>query len=729
MEKKFESLRKKVFMTMLIVVIITIGLVSGLIFYRLSNVKATLENSHEQVRQQTVGTSSETTRRQALNQLTASTKAGAQLCDDVFLDFKRSVETIAANAARLYENQDEYASVDVKRPDRSNAGTLTVQLLYSAFTNENSPEIKRETGLLGNLQNTLLSVHENYEPIVADCIATESGIMIMADLISDTKFDENGGYLPYEANTRPWYIGVMDTKETFFTKLSRDAHTSKTGIMCGAPVFYNEEIVAVVEAGMYLDNLEAAIADAAKDQTEGANICIINEDGELVCSTAKSGVLAADFENMTDLRESGDKILGGFLTKAISGKTNVAELELDGIGCYAVSAPLETVGWTYVITIPAETVDADTKVLASALDEIGQNATKETNAIMSDTIRNVIVMAIIVLISVAVLANVMSQRLVAPIKELTDKVKSIDGDDLDFSFERKENDEIYVLANAFQTMTVRMKNYIEEVKTITAEKERIGAELNVATQIQADMLPRIFPPFPERKEFDLYATMDPAKEVGGDFYDFFLVDDDHLALVMADVSGKGVPAALFMVIAKTLIKNYSLMGNGSPAQILMDVNDQLCEGNEAELFVTVWLAIIEISTGKGLAANAGHEHPAIKRADGNWELVVYRHSPAVATMEGIRFKEHEFELHPGDRLYVYTDGVAEATDANNELYGADRMIEALNKEPEAPPEKLLKNVRADIDAFVGEAPQFDDITMLGLAWYGAGGAEKEEETV
>ena len=300
---------------------------------------------------------------------------------------------------------------------------------------------------------------------------------------------------------------------------------------------------------------------------------------------------------------------------------------------------------------------------------------------------------------------------------------------LDFSFERKENDEIYVLANAFQTMTVRMKNYIEEVKTITAEKERIGAELNVATQIQADMLPRIFPPFPERKEFDLYATMDPAKEVGGDFYDFFLVDDDHLALVMADVSGKGVPAALFMVIAKTLIKNHSQMGNGSPAQILMDVNDQLCEGNEAELFVTVWLAIIEISTGKGLAANAGHEHPAIKRADGNWELVVYRHSPAVATMEGIRFKEHEFELHPGDRLYVYTDGVAEATDANNELYGADRMIEALNKEPEAPPEKLLKNVRADIDAFVGEAPQFDDITMLGLAWYGAGGAEKEEETV
>ena len=250
-----------------------------------------------------------------------------------------------------------------------------------------------------------------------------------------------------------------------------------------------------------------------------------------------------------------------------------------------------------------------------------------------------------------------------------------------------------------------------------AEKERIGADLKVATQIQADMLPRIFPPFPERKEFDLYATMDPAKEVGGDFYDFFLVDEDHLGLVMADVSGKGVPAALFMVIAKTLIKNRALMG-GSPAEVLAYANNQLCEGNEAELFVTVWMAIIEISTGKGMAANAGHEHPAIRRAGGEWELVVYRHSPAVATMEGMRFREHEFTLEPGDSLYVYTDGVPEATNADNELYGTDRMLAALNRDPGAEPEKLLGEIKTDVDAFVGEAPQFDDITMLGITWYG-----------
>ena len=282
----------------------------------------------------------------------------------------------------------------------------------------------------------------------------------------------------------------------------------------------------------------------------------------------------------------------------------------------------------------------------------------------------------------------------------------------------KSKDEIGDLYHEIRSMQGRMVEYLENLTRVTAEKERIGAELNIATQIQADMLPRIFPAFPDRKEFDIYATMTPAKEVGGDFYDFFLIDEDHLGLVMADVSGKGVPAALFMVIAKTLIKNRAQMGGG-PGEILQYVNEQLCEGNDAELFVTVWFAILDLKTGKGLAANAGHEHPALRRADGQYELVVYRHSPAVATMEGMRFREHEFELHPGDSLFVYTDGVAEATNAQEELFGTDRMLTALNRDPGAAPETLLRTVRKDIDAFVGDAPQFDDITMLGLRYMGS----------
>lgn len=714
MEKKFFSLRKKVFLTLIAVAVLSLGLVSTLIFYRLSNVKTTLEDSHDQVRQQTVGTSSETTKRQSLNQITASTIAGANLADDVFSDFKRSVEIIAADATRLYENEGRYASVDVKRPNKDNAGTLTVQLLYSAKIDENSAAIKKETGLLGNLQDTLLSVHESYEPIVADCIATESGIMIMADLISDTKFDENGGYLPYEASERPWYKGVKETGETYFTKLSRDAHTVRTGIMCGAPVYHNDKLVAVVEAGMYLDNLENAVEEAAKSQSEGASICIINEDGELVCSTAESGVFAVDFENMTDLRESEDAELGSFLKNAIEGETEVAELNIDGVDSYVVSAPLQTVGWAYVVTIPSETVDADTKALATTLDEIGQDASRQTDEIMTSTIRNVIVMALIVLISVAVLARVMSQRLVAPIQQLTEEVKSIDGEDLDFTWNRKENDEIRMLAEAFEKMTLRMKNYIEEVKTITAEKERIGAELDVATRIQADMLPRIFPPFPERKDMDIFASMDPAKEVGGDFYDFFMVDENHIGLVMADVSGKGVPAALFMVIAKTLIKNNMQMEK-AVEDVLTDSNNQLAENNDELLFVTAWVGVVDLNTGEVAYSDAGHEFALVAHPDGSVEEIrPAKKKMPLAAMEGMTYLRDDFDLQVGDKLFLYTDGVPEATNASEEQYGMERLKKVLGEHATDLPEDILKAVRQDVDAFVGDAPQFDDLTMLAF---------------
>ena len=279
-------------------------------------------------------------------------------------------------------------------------------------------------------------------------------------------------------------------------------------------------------------------------------------------------------------------------------------------------------------------------------------------------------------------------------------------------------DEIGDLYQAMSKMEIDMTNYLDNLRTVTAERERVGAELNVAKQIQADMLPSIFPAFPDRHDFDIYATMTPAKEVGGDFYDFFFVDDSHLAMVIADVSGKGVPAALFMVIAKTLIKNRTLAG-GTPSQILADVNNQLCEGNVAQLFVTVWLGILDLTTGKGVAANAGHEHPALCRKGGAFELVEYRHSPAVATMEGMRFREHDFELHPGDTLFVYTDGVPEATDATPELYGNERMLKALNKAKGLPLREILHAVKADVDVFMGDAPQFDDITMLAMTYNGS----------
>ena len=283
--------------------------------------------------------------------------------------------------------------------------------------------------------------------------------------------------------------------------------------------------------------------------------------------------------------------------------------------------------------------------------------------------------------------------------------------------ELKLDNELRSLAESFSSMVIELDRYMGEIRSVTAEKERIGAELSLATRIQADMLPNIFPAFPDRDEFDIYATMTPAKEVGGDFYDYFLIDDDHLCMVMADVSGKGVPAALFMMASKNIIANNAMLDK-SPAQILEDTNTVICANNREEMFVTVWLGILEISTGKLTAANAGHEYPAIRCADGSFELYNDKHGFVVGGLDGIRYEEYELMLSPGAMIFVYTDGVAEATNAEKELFGTDRMIEALNTEPYAQPKDILDNVRKAVDGFVKEAEQFDDLTMLCMEYIG-----------
>jgi len=285
------------------------------------------------------------------------------------------------------------------------------------------------------------------------------------------------------------------------------------------------------------------------------------------------------------------------------------------------------------------------------------------------------------------------------------------------SYISSEN-EIQELAEDFSSMVLELEHHMDYIKNITAEKERIGAELSLATKIQADMLPSIFPAFPNRNEFDIYASMTPAKEVGGDFYDFFLVDDDHLCLVMADVSGKGVPAALFMMASKSILQNNAMLGK-SPAEILRDTNNTICVSNKEDMFVTVWLGILEISTGKLLAANAGHEYPVTREPDGEFALFKDEHGFVIGGMEDVEYKEYEIRLSPGSKLFVYTDGVPEATNREEKMFGTDRMIDALNRNTEAAPQEVLENIRKAVDTFVEEAEQFDDLTMLCLEYKGA----------
>lgn len=326
---------------------------------------------------------------------------------------------------------------------------------------------------------------------------------------------------------------------------------------------------------------------------------------------------------------------------------------------------------------------------------------------------------VLVLLASAFAVFFMKRKFIAPIRKVSFEATR-------FAHENKKGkelghissfEEIANLARSIDTMETDMVNYIENLTAVTAEKERIGTELSLASAIQTSSIPNTFPAFPNRTDFDIYASMDPAKEVGGDFYNFFLTDDDHLAMVIGDVSGKGIPAALFMMVSNILTSVRTQTG-GTPARILEFVNEKICERNKLDMFVTIWLGILELSTGKLVASNAGHEYPAIMHAGGSFELFRDRHGLVVGGMEGATYKDYEIQLSPGDKLFVYTDGVPEATDAENKMFGTDRMLAALNLEPDAGPEKVLGNVRSAVDAFVKDAQQFDDLTMLCMQYKG-----------
>ena len=340
------------------------------------------------------------------------------------------------------------------------------------------------------------------------------------------------------------------------------------------------------------------------------------------------------------------------------------------------------------------------------------------NTVLRQTQRGTLLslVSLLALLSIALL--LLSHFILRPLKKVQQNIRLYKRTKNSRDVQRvSSRNEIGQLSEDVVSLARSIDDYVLRIESITSEKERMSTELSLASRIQAGALPSTFPPFPDRHEFELFASMDPAREVGGDFYDFFMIDDDHLALLIADVSGKGVPAALFMMVSMLLIRN-AVKNEHDPARALARVNDQICSKNPEEMFVSVWLGILEISTGKLTAVDAGHEFPIIKQPDGHFEIMQDPHGFVLGGLAGMSYDNYELQLEPGSTLFLYTDGVPEATDPQHQLFGMRRLVEALNREPQAGPEQLMKNVRQDVDVFVKNAEQFDDLTMLCLKYLG-----------
>lgn len=614
----------------------------------------------------------------------------AILTEQMVEGYAASIKESASYVNNLYNNPNSYQRVEYSRHTHIGNEGFCYNRYYVAEEYINESTIN-EVQLLNN-------VIEMWRPILSYddvnisslYLASESGYLISLDRDHLTFSDSNEDKY-FNFFNREWYHSAKEKNGLIFTKISQDYFNRGLTLTCATPFYKNGNFAGVVALDILVHDIQKSMQDI--DVADEAYVFAVDSDGDIIASpTVKSDQTV--FENImnegTDTSIIADKIL--------SGEPGIELLNTN----YYVYAPIENVKWVICVKFP-ETL------IKESIHRIDRNIINMMGIF--------ILVAFVMLIIVYQVAIRFSNKFVEPIEKLKDDVEIISKGQLDYKAKVIGNDEVSDLASSFNDMTTDIKSYINDLTTLTAERERNSAELSVATRIQVGMLPSDFPAFPNDKRFDIFATMNPAKEVGGDFYDFFKIGNDHIAIVVADVSGKGIPAALFMSIGKALIKDHTFI-NRDLASVFRSVNNILCEENKENLFITAFEAVINLKTGKLTYVNAGHELPYIYKNGKTWNAYEMKPGFVLGGMEDVNFAVGEMVLEKGDRIFEYTDGVTEATNVDNELYGMDRLKVALDTNKIKSVTELLPAVKGDIDKFVGTAPQFDDITMLCFEYRG-----------
>lgn len=652
--------------------------------------------------------------------------------EEKFHEVEAYVQAIAAQAQDIYENPEKYPDREVPLPVKEST-ELAAQLLWSEQLAETDttgtdivPSLTAEILKLGNLQDMLVQYNANNDMVSSAYIATESGWMIQADYIAGSKYSGDKE-LPdyYEASTRQWYERASHAGEEIrvYTDVIRDIHAGGNCIVCAEPVFRQGELVAVVGVGSYLDTINEAVLNTSIGETGYA--FLIGAEGQIIISPKEEGETSVDEQTAEDLRNSSNKELAAIVENVLSGEDGLEKIMLDGKEVYVSYVPLTDLHWGLITVLDVEEVLAPAKESQSSILTLADGISKEQNQMIKQMLTTFLLVMGAVFFVICFVGTAFSRKLTAPIHELTEEVAQIDGGNLDYRIHLQTGDEVEALGNAFNKMTEQIQSYVKNLATVTAEKERIRTEIQVASKLQADMLPKAEELEGNGGRFSLAASMTPAKGVGGDFYDFFLLDEDRLAVVMADVSGKGVPAALFMVVSRTVIKSH-LQHIGTEddelAKAVEDINNILCADNRNEMFVTAWIGILTLSTGILKFVNAGHCRPMLCHADGTCEYETFLGGIVLAGMEEASYRQSAIQLQRGDTLLLYTDGVTETTSVQQKLYGEDRLIGRVencnntDNETIMTPKKLLEAVWQDVSAFQEGAEQFDDITMLAVKW-------------
>ena len=584
--------------------------------------------------------------------------------------------------------------------------------------------IRAEVELVGNITEVLRQITAVNWDIATSTINGESGYVIGMDAFPWIRTD-------YDPRTLHWYLQAKATGTLYWTDVYEDQRGRGPVISCAVP-FFDRSSGYEVFMGVAKSTVQLADFSQIIDPTgirRSGQFFILNRYGTMVYSTdgveislGEGGAVIG--ENFLETSDPRLRSLGLSMTL---GATGMTELEWDGIPFYVAYAPIRTLGWSLGVSVPAQEIYVPATQIEGQIGAITDATSAWIDRYILLLAGSIALLLFLVLPAIAFFAVRFTRAITGPILALSDGVREVAGGNLGREVIVRTGDELEQLAASFNMMTSQLRSHIAEIASATAARQRMDTELEIAMQIQTSMLPRDFPPFHGRKdEFDLYAEVHPAKEVGGDFYDFFFIDDDRFAVVVADVSGKGIPAALFMATTKTMIKN-RLQSVEKPELALEVINRELCDNNITSMFVTAWLCVLEISTGRLMYVNAGHNPPLLMRGGGHkqgqdqgFEFLVSPPDLVLAGMEDTRYHCRQAQVAEGDVLFLYTDGIVEAEDTDGNFYGKERLKAFLDANASQPLREMFPGLRADITAFARGAEQSDDITMLALRIGGHG---------
>ena len=705
---KKKSIKRKILFLVLGMSFVLITAFCAITFRGVFNIRTQVQRSSAQLGEFAIENSSRFLEREASEKLMARARSRSVIIDERLSSIEKDAVYFSNYITGIYKNADRLPPAPVPHSSSENFGKLTLQYM-SANGDADHPLVRREARLLGNIATAFESNGNDMDVMtVSIFLGTESGFMIVYDSFSDDRHNVA------DPRVRPWYVGAKELGDTYWTAPYIDVGSEKLVITCSHP-FYgaNGGFMGVVGIDVIVEDLNDEIVNI--DVGRNGYAFIMDSDGKLI-STGGGPSVGDIFERIRDNWRDGNHEYRELAARMITRETGFERVATPIGEKFIAYSRIPTTGWSLAIVQPVSEIMELVTENSAAIE----NMTGETLGVIRSMIREMMFNFLIVLaLAAAVIAyfsDRMSNKIIKPVTTLEECFERIAAGELDTMVELKTGDEIERLGASVNAMARELKEYIGNLQTVTAEKERIGAELDVARKIQASMLPCVFPPFPDRGEFDIYATMQPAKEVGGDFYDFFFVDDDTVAVIIADVSGKGVPAALFMVIAKTLIKNTALAGE-RPEAIFEIINDMLCEGNEAGMFVTAFMGYLDIKSGVFTYVNAGH-NPPVLLSNGRADFLKMKSGFVLAGMEGIYYKQNEIVLQKGDELFLYTDGVTEAMNDEMTLFGEARLVAAAKNHYGLPLKEFTVSIKHEIDKFVEGAEQADDITMLALRYNG-----------